>query len=630
MFSLINNFMAESILEESKKAKRGFWGVFFKKRNLLVLLLIVGVAVASYYYYSKQNQKQASTVTAKQATVQKEDLKIAIESSGKVVAKDGVELSFPVSGNLEVSEVYVKEGDKIKKGDKIAAVKTENLEFELRNAYASYQSALANFNSKKAAPTASEINKSQVAIEQAQISLDQANISLDKSKSSVSQQIANAESSLTTATNNLKLFQDTGDSEIIRDAYINLVSTVKSVAITLQRSLSDSDSILGIDNSYINDDFESLLGVKDASSLTAAKSSYVQTKSLQTVLDQINTNLDSSNYSAVDEASAKASQALSSLQDHLYDMQQLLGATIVSIDFSQSRLDGFKSTVSANRSGANSAISTLTSSSQAVRNAKSNVDSYQIAYDKAVNDLKVVKSQGEQDINTATISVRSREIALSQAKSDYADLIAPVAEVDLASARAQLTSAAISVDKAKYNVEQATLTSPIEGIVSLLNYKQGDIILSDSAVKSMATIINNDTLFIEVNIEEAQISQLKVGQKAIATFEAVEGLELEGEISFISLTSETSANGIVTYLVRVILNKAGDSQIREGMTAAVEFVTSEAPAVLAVPVSAVRNIGGKPSVEMADGQIVNVTTGFTDGKKVEIQSGLKEGQVVVY
>jgi len=620
--------MSQSILEESQKAKRGFLSRFLKKKAVILIIVVLASATASYFYYSSQNQSKTTAATVRQATAAKEDLKIAVESSGKVVARDGVELSFPVSGNLEVSKVYVKEGDKVKKGDKIAAVKTENLEFELRNAYASYQSALANFNSKKAAPTQSEIDKSKAAVDQAQISLNQAQISLDKTKSSASQSVANAQLALQTATNNLKIYQDTGDSEIVRDAYSSLLTTIKSVNLSAQKALSDSDAVLGVDNAGINDDFESVLGAKDSSSFNDAKNSYVQAKNGQIILDNSIAGLTDSDYSALDAAATKANQMLITLQDHLSDMQRLLNATITFVNLSQSKLDGFKSTVSSDRSSINSAISSLTGATQSVRNAKSNLNSYQLAYDKAVNDLKVAKSQADQDISNANISLQSRQIALKQAQIDYNDLLAPALETDLASARAQLTSAAISVDKAKYNVSQATLTSPIEGVVSQLNYKEGDIILSDGA-KSMATIINNDTLFIEVNIEEADISKLKVGQKAVATFDAIDGLSLEGEISFISLTSETSSNGIVTYLVRILLNQPGE-QIREGMTASVEFITAEAKNVLAIPVAAVRNIGGKPSVELADGQVANVTTGFTDGKKVEISSGLNEGDVVTY
>ncbi|MCX6794605.1 MAG: efflux RND transporter periplasmic adaptor subunit [Candidatus Falkowbacteria bacterium] len=621
--------MAQSILEESKKAKQGIFGFIFQKKFLIIAATVLVVAGASYYFFGQGGKQSAVAVQQKQTTVKKEDLKISVESSGKVVAKDGVELSFPVSGNLEVSNVYVKEGDKVKKGDKIAAVKTESLEFELRSAYSNYQSALSSFNTKAAAATASEISKSKATVDQAQVSLDQAKISLEQTKSSTAQSIANAELNVQTATNNLKINTDINDSEIVRNAYTSLISTIKSINISLQKILRDSDSILGVDDTMINSDFKSVLGAKDSTAYGTAKSSYSAVKQARDELDAIANSLSSSDTAAVDQAAVKANATLIVFQDHLYDMQVLLEATIPFIGLSQTKLDGFKSTVSSNRTSINSTIASLDSSVQSVSNAKSNLNQYQLAYNKAVNDLATTKSQAEQSINNANISIRSKEIALSQAKNDYNDLIAPASESDLASARSQLTSAAISVDKAKYNMEQATLTSPIDGVIAMLNYKTGDIILSDSA-KTMASIINNDTLFIEANIEEADISKLKVGEKAQVTFDAVDGVNLTGEISFISLTSETSANSIVTYLVRVILSNTGATQIREGMTATIEFVTAEAPGVLAVPVAAVHNIGGKPAVEKVDGTIANVTTGFTDGKKVEVISGLNEGDVVIY
>ena len=137
-------------------------------------------------------------------------------------------------------------------------------------------------------------------------------------------------------------------------------------------------------------------------------------------------------------------------------------------------------------------------------------------------------------------------------------------------------------------------------------------------------------MYIEVNVEESDISKLHVGDKAQVSFDAVDKAKLTGEISFISLTSSTNNNGIVTYLVRVILENTKDSGIREGMTAALDFITAEAPQVVAVPVAAISNIGGKPSVILPDNSVRNVITGFTDGKKVEIISGLEAGETVVY
>lgn len=622
--------MAQSILEQSKKAKRGIFGLIFNKKFLIIAGIILVIAGAAYYFFVPSASKPVAAVQQKQATVKKEDLKISVSSSGKVVAKDGVTLSFPVSGNLEVNNVYVKEGDKIKKGDKIASVKTESLDFELRSAYANYQSALDNFNNSNAAPTASELSKSKASVDQAQVSLDQAKISLEQTKSSTAQSIANSELNVSTAENNLKMNKDVNNSEIVTNAYTDLMSTIKSINISLQKILRDSDSILGVDDAMVNSDFKSVLGVKDSTSYAAAKDSYNKAKQARTELDLIANYLSISDMANVDNTAVKAKAALVIFQNHLYDMQALLEATVTFVDLSQTKLDGFKSTISSNRTSINSTIASLDNSVQAISDAKSSLNQYQLAYNKAVNDLATTKSQASQNVNNSTITVKSREISLAQAKNDYNDLIAPASESDLASARSQLTNAAISVDKAKFNMEQATLTSPIDGIVSLLNYKIGDIIMSDAADKTVATIINNDTLFIEANIEEADISKLKVGDKAQVTFDAVDGAILRGEISFISLTSVTSSNGIVTYLVRVLLTNTGASQIREGMTASIDFITAEAPGVLSIPVTAVRNVGGKPSVELVSGQIANVVTGFTDGKNVEIISGLKEGDVVVY
>ncbi|MHB8903667.1 MAG: efflux RND transporter periplasmic adaptor subunit, partial [Patescibacteria group bacterium] len=490
---------------------------------------------------------------------------------------------------------------------------------------------LANYNLKLEPATDSEKSKAKAAIDQAQVSLDQAKISLEQTKSNSAQNITNAETNVTTAESNLKLNNTINDSEIVHNAYLSLINTLKSTSLSLIKQLRDSDSIIGVDNTNINGEFKSGLGVMDESSLNYAKDTYSNVKSLVMRSDSIISNLNSSSSNNdIDNAADNALKNVLAMQEHLRYMQKVLDGTVTFAGLTQAKLDGFKSTINANQSSAISMASSLNSATQAVDNAKSSLEQYQTAYTKAVNDLNTLKKQTDQNINNATISVKAREISLAQAKNDYADLIAPAKESDLASVRSQLTSAAIAVDRAKYNMEQATLISPIDGVVAMLNYKKGDIILGDSTAKSMATIINNDTLYIEVNIEEADISKIKVGQKARATFDAVEGLTLEGDVTFISLTSNTSSNGIVTYLVRVALAKASESQIREGMTAAVEFITSEASNVLSVPVSAVRNIGGKPSVEKADGTIANVTTGFTDGKKVEVISGLNEGDSIIY
>ena len=623
--------MTQSILEESKNArKNGIFG-FLKKKSIIIPLIIIIAGAFWWFMHGGTDNKNVKEVQSKEWTVRNDDLSIAVESDGKVVARDGVELSFSVSGDtLEVEEVYVKEGAKVKKGDKIASVKPDDLQFELNKAYASYQSALASYNEKVAGATEEEIANFLASIKQAEINLTQTKISLEKTKISAKEKVKAAEDAKETAKDNLDDNQNELSSKDVNDAYDDLIDTIKAISITAQGVLPDSDEILGIDNKYINDVYENNIGVKDSFSLNLAKSTYVQSKKEKDLLDTYAVALSGlSTHPEIDTAAEQAYSLLSVLEKHLFYMQSTLEASITSVDLTQIKLDSFKSTTNSNRTSINTKITTLNTDIQAVANAKEALDDYAKAYRDALDAFQDAKTEAEQDIANAESSVESKVLSLDQAKLNHNELIAPLTASEQASARSSLTTASVNLSKARNDFEKATLTSPIDGEIALLNYKTGDIILKDDT-RPVVTIINNDTLFIEVNIEEAEINKIKVGQKAYATFDALDELKLEGEISFISLTSKTSNNGIVTYLVRVIIANTGEAQIREGMTAFVDFVTAEASNILIAPVNAVSNVGGKPSVQLTNGEWVEIITGFTDGKYVEIISGLNEGDKIFY
>ncbi|OGF25963.1 hypothetical protein A2303_01385 [Candidatus Falkowbacteria bacterium RIFOXYB2_FULL_47_14] len=620
-----------SILEESKKAKkRGILGIFKNKKILIVAAVLV-IAGGGWYFYSSRGEAESVVSTVKNATVKRGDVEIAIDTEGKVVAEDGVELSFSVSGdNLEVEDVYVKEGQFVKKGDKIAAVSTDTLQFSVRSAYASYQSTLASYNEKMAGATEEAKTKAKASIDQAQLSLDQTKISLEKTKASDQTKIKNAEDALETARENLDKNRNEAESEDVSDAYKTLMNTIKSTNISLESILPDSDEIVGMDKTYLNDDFENNLGAKNITTLSGAQNSYVEARNAKDDLGALATALSVASPQAdIDAAADQVEKTLAALEKHLYNMSLMLAATITSTDLTQSELNAFIATINANRSTVNTKISSFDTSLETVTDAKDGLKDYQDAYDEAVESLADAKDDAEQNIKNGEASIAAKELSLKQTKDDYDDLLAPLTDAELASARSQLTSASISLEKAQLDLKKATILSPIDGQVAALNYKAGDIIITD-ATKSVATVINNDTLFIEVNIEEADISKIKVGDRAVAAFDALNGDEIPGEISFISLTSGSSNNGIVTYLVRVLLDNSDKKDIREGMTAAVKFVTAGVENVLSIPVEAVRNVSGKPSVQTAVGEWKAVTTGFTDGKYVEVISGLSEGDKIIY
>lgn len=623
--------MEKSIIEESQAAKkRGFLG-FFKTKKFFVILSVVIVAAAVIIFYPRGNNKETAQDKPKEWVVKKDDIKIALESEGKVVAEDGVELSFSVSGDtLEVSEVYVKEGDMVKKGDKIASVTTETLQFELRSAYNSYKSALDRLALETEEASDEDIQKALNSIKTAEIALNQAKSGLEDVKNANEKSIKNAEDSLTTAELNLKLNKDVNTSRLIADAYEDFVNELKVYDNTIEEVLDDSDSILGVDDQYINDDFENYLGLIDSSTLGIAKTSYILVRdSSESILDELENLSSTDAYNYIDDVADQTKAFFQKLDNHLNDMKRLLNSTGTSVSLPQTDLDSMKSTINSNSSTVKSKITAITNSLQSLENTKDSLTSYEIAYEKAKRDLEYTKQDAESSLVDAEAAVVNKEVALENAQMDYDDLITPPSELDLASIKSSLTSAAITLDKANYNLSKATITSPIDGEVAMLNYKKGDVIFS-SDNEPMAIIINDKTLYIEVNIEEADISKVKVGQKADITLDAVQGLELNGEISFVSKTSSVNNNGVVTYLVRVVFENTEDSQIREGMTAFVDFVTAEVEDVLVAPVAAVRNVNDTPSIQLKSGEWKSVVTGFTDGKYVEVISGIKEGETVLY
>jgi len=621
-----------SILEESKKSK--VIGGIFKRLSLpkvvgaIVMLAVISGAV---WYFGFRTDSKSQVVQAKQEiyVINRDDVRVAIEADGKVVADDMVALSYPVTG-VTINNVYVKEGQQVKKGDKIATMDTGSNQFDLRSAQNSYQSALNNLELKMQPPTDQEIASAKAAIEQAEISLEQTKISNEQSKATAEQNIANAERSVQTATLNLQMNQNADTSQIIQNAYEGLFNTIQSVAITISNAIAKSDEILGVDNEARSYTYRSYMGVLDSTSYDAAKYSYETSKIQKNILDSAMVGLTAeSSHGSIQSAADTAKTALENLQAHYLDLQRVLDYSMTGVDFSQTQLDSMKSSVSSMRSSIASNLSSISSGRQSIISAQNSLSNYQINYEKALADLEATKKKAEQDLATLETNLRLREISLDQAKISYDTLMAPPKEIDLVSSRIAVDNAKISLDRTLYNINQATLVSPIDGEVVTLNGKAGDLVSKEES-GAFVQILNKDTLFIEVNIEEADINKISVAQKAYVTFDALEDVTIDGEVSFVSVISEQSQNGITSYLVRVLLDQEGTEGIREGMTAFVEFSVAESNDVLVAPVSAVKNVSGKPSVQVVSGEWVPVVTGFTDGKMVEIISGVKEGDTIVY
>ncbi|MBU2567025.1 efflux RND transporter periplasmic adaptor subunit [Patescibacteria group bacterium] len=621
-----------SIVEESQKSKTigGIFKRFTLKRGIVALVIIAVGIIGAWFFFFKDTEKN-NVVQAKQETwqIKRDDVRVAIEADGKVVADDMVALSYPITG-VTIENVFIKQGDNVKKGDALASMNTATYQFDLRSAQTSYESALNNLQLKQIAPEQEQIDSALTAIEQAQISLDQQKISYEQTKMSAEQNVNNAVRSVETAKTNLLLNKDAETSQIVDNAYTTLFNTLQSMQITLNNLLNKSDDVLGVDDSAVAQQYKGYIGALDSTAIFTAEISYKQAKIAKLEFDALMDSLtSSSDRTNLDSAIDKADAVLEAMRINYLDLQRVLDYSITSSSFTQSALDGLKSTVSSNLSSITSNKSNLFNSRQSITNAKNSLSNLELNYEKVVEDLDVAKVKAEQDLANAEASLKNREISLKQAQLSYDTLMEPPRDIDLVSARISVENAKIGLDRVLYNIDQATLRSPIDGEVVELNGKAGDLVAKDNS-QAFVNILNKDTLFIEVNIEEADINKISVGQKAYITFDALEDVELQGEVSFVSVISTQSQNGITSYLVRVLLDQEGTEGIREGMTAFVEFSVAESNDVLVAPVTAVKNVSGKPSVQLESGEWVPVVTGFTDGKMVEIINGVKVGDTIIY
>lgn len=132
--------------------------------------------------------------------------------------------------------------------------------------------------------------------------------------------------------------------------------------------------------------------------------------------------------------------------------------------------------------------------------------------------------------------------------------------------------------------------SPIDGVISILNFKAGNTIGQDKAI---ATIVDPKQLQIVVPVDELDIGKVKVGQNASISVDAVKGKTYSGAVQKISQTG-TTTNNVTTYNVTIsISNTEG---LKPNMSANVTIAVESKENVLTVPIEALVSRNGKQFV----------------------------------
>ena len=168
------------------------------------------------------------------------------------------------------------------------------------------------------------------------------------------------------------------------------------------------------------------------------------------------------------------------------------------------------------------------------------------------------------------------------------------------------------------------IIAPIDGTIVLKNIENGQTFTTTDAI-----LVMSDRLTVKAQVDETDIASIKLKQAAEITLDAYPETKISAKVDQIAFEATTVSN-VTTYIVDV-LPKEIPSFMRSGMTANVKFFMESKNNVLTAPNDAVKIQDGKSTViVLQDGDQVEreIETGITDGKKIEVVSGLNEGDTV--
>ena len=172
------------------------------------------------------------------------------------------------------------------------------------------------------------------------------------------------------------------------------------------------------------------------------------------------------------------------------------------------------------------------------------------------------------------------------------------------------------------------LIAPMDGVVIARLVEPGQTVTAQDAV-----LILSDRLIIKAQVDETDMARIRVGQAARVTLDAYPQRVIPGRVDRIRYEAKT-VNNVTIYEVE-ILPEAAPEFMRSGMTANVVFSVETRKNVLLLPFEAVHPADGRADVWIPGGEdgkpplTREVRTGLTDGKRIEIVSGLNEGDSVL-
>ena len=166
-----------------------------------------------------------------------------------------------------------------------------------------------------------------------------------------------------------------------------------------------------------------------------------------------------------------------------------------------------------------------------------------------------------------------------------------LARIDYLSAQERLAQSEAQLDQVLDQLSKTQIISPIDGVITSLDIKVGETAIASSTNipgSSLMTIANPASIYTEVLVDEADIANVEVGQRAEIVAIAYPDQPMRGVVRFIANTAKIAQGRTgLSFVVKIDITDPGEVVLRPGMSCRAEIFTRQDQSVAAVPIEAV-------------------------------------------
>ena len=334
----------------------------------------------------------------------------------------------------------------------------------------------------------------------------------------------------------------------------------------------------------------------------------------------------------------------------------------------EAQVAGQEAAISAARTDISSYIAAEKTAEANVQHAQADLEQKKLDWDRAQSLFKAgIMAKQDYDAkkaayDTDVASVKQSEAQLNQAK----------AQTD--SARGHLNTQVATLRANKNALALTQAIAPFDGIVTNEPVREGETVvegIQNTEGSTFMTIADMSVVTAEVKVDETDIVNIKIGQPADVTVDAIPNKVFKGHVTLVGDQALLRSTGVATsqsttgteeakdFKVVVTLDSPND-ELRPGLSTTAKITTAQKSNVLSLPIQALTmytppTTPSNGNVEAAStssstpkaapvqgvyvvekdahgkqrAKFVPVTTGITGATDIEVLSGLKEGQEIV-